>query len=413
MPTRQAGLAFIFVTIFLDVLGLGIVIPILPQLIASFLNGDVSAAAQYYGYFIAIFAAMQFLFAPILGALSDQYGRRPILLVSLFGAGLDYLLLAVAPTLSLLFLGRIIAGITAASFTAANAYIADVSPPEQRAQNFGVVGAAFGLGFIVGPLLGGIFGIWGPRVPFIVAGILTLLNWLYGFFVLPESLAPHLRRRFRWRAANPVASLGGLGRYPVVLSLTATIICTNFAQQCLQSTWVLYTTYRFDWNTWQQGLSLALFGIMAAIIQAGLLRILLPRLGERRALVIGLLSSMIGFVLYGLATQGWMMYAILVGTALGFIAQPAAQGLIANAVGADEQGTIQGALTSLLSLTGIVAPVTATTIFSRFTSPTQALQVPGAPFFLGAALTLLGLFLALRSFTRLPSPARPAVLDEQ
>lgn len=411
MRTRTAGLAFIFVTIFLDVLGLGIVIPILPGLIASFLGGDVSAAAQYYGYFIAVFAAMQFLFAPVLGALSDQYGRRPVLLVSLFGAGLDYVLLAVAPTLALLFVGRVIAGITAASFTAANAYIADVSPPEKRAQNFGLIGAAFSLGFIIGPVLGGVLGSLGPRVPFMAAGTLTLLNWLYGFFVLPESLAPENRRRFSLREANPLASLRGLGRYPVVISLTATIVCTNLAQQSLQATWVLYTTYRFAWSTWQQGLSLAMFGILAAVIQAGLLRVLMPRLGERRALVIGLLSSLIGFVLYGMATQGWMMYVVMVGTALGFLAQPAAQGLISNAVAADEQGAVQGAQASLLSLTGIVAPVIATGIFSYFTAADQPFKLPGAPFFLGAVLTLVGLLLALRTFGRLRVPASQAALD--
>jgi DHA1 family tetracycline resistance protein-like MFS transporter len=412
MRKSQAGLAFIFVTIFLDVLGLGIVIPILPQLIASFMNGDVSAAAQYYGYFISVFAAMQFLFAPILGALSDRYGRRPVLLVSLFGAGLDYILLSIAPTLTLLFVGRIIAGITAASFTAANAYIADVSPPEKRAENFGIVGAAFGVGFIIGPVLGGVIGSFGPRVPFMVAGVLTLINWLYGFFVLPESLAPENRRRFTWRAANPLASLGSLGRYPIVLSLTATIICTNLAQQSLQSTWVLYTTYRFGWDAWQQGLSLALFGVMAAIIQGGLIRVIMPRLGERRALVIGMLNSVVGFLLYGLATQGWMMYAVMIGTALGAIAQPAAQGLISNSVGADEQGTIQGALVSLLSLTGIVAPIVATSLFSFFTAPQQEFKVPGAPFFLGAVLTLIGLLLAVRTFSQLQKTIPQVALEE-
>src|SRR5512135_2645457 len=238
-------------------LGIGIVFPILPQLIASFLNGDLSAAAQYYGFFISLFAAMQFMFAPLLGALSDRYGRRPVLLVSLLGAGLDYILLSFAPSLTWLFVGRIISGMTAASFTVANAYIADVSPPEKRAQNFGIIGAAFGLGFILGPVLGGVFGTLGTRVPFMVAGVLTLLNWLYGFFILPESLAPEHRRRFEWRTANPLASLGALARYPIVVSLTVTIACTNLAGQALQSTWVLYTTYRFEWSSIEQGLTLA------------------------------------------------------------------------------------------------------------------------------------------------------------
>ena len=404
MRTQRAGLAFIIVTIFLDMLGLGIVFPILPQLIASFMNGNVSAAAQYYGYFIAVFAAMQFLFSPVLGALSDQYGRRPILLLSLLGAGLDYILLAFAPTLALLFVGRVIAGVTSASLTAANAYIADVSPPEKRAQNFGVVGAAFGLGFIIGPLLGGVFGAWGPRVPFMAAGLLTLLNWLYGFFVLPESLAPENRRPFSWRKANPLASLGALARYPVVLSLTATTICTNLAGLSLQSTWVLYTTYRFGWATFDVGLSLAVVGVMAVAVQAVLMRAILPRFGDRRILLFALVNSAIGFLLYGLATQGWMMYAILIGTSLSFLAQPAAQGLISNAVRPDEQGAVQGALTSVLSLTAVVGPLIATAVFSYFTSPEQTLKLPGAAFFLGSALTFLGLILAVRTFARYPAP---------
>ncbi len=412
MRRQRAGLAFIVITIFLDMLGLGIVFPILPQLIASFLNGDLSAAAQYYGYFVALFATMQFIFSPVLGGLSDQYGRRPVLLVSLFGAGLDYILLSFAPTLPLLFVGRIISGTTSASFTVANAYIADVSPPEKRAQNFGIIGAAFGLGFILGPALGGLLGALGPRVPFMAAGVLTLLNWLYGFFVLPESLALEHRRRFSWRTANPLASLSGLGRYPVVVGLTASIIFTNLAGLMLQSTWVLYNAFRFQWSTWEQGLSLALVGLISLVVQGGLLQVLLPRWGERQALVIALVSSIAGLVLYGLATQGWMMYVILAGTSLSFIAQPAAQGLISNAVPANEQGAIQGALTSVLSLTAIIGPIAGTAAFAYFTAPGQPLQIPGAAFFLGAALTVLGLLFAVRTFVRLPSPVAQRIVDE-
>ncbi len=396
MRRQSAGMGFILITVFIDMLGLGIVIPILPQLIASFLNGDLSAAAQYYGYFVALFAAMQFLFSPVLGGLSDQYGRRPVLLVSLLGGGLDYMLLSFAPTLAWLFVGRLISGTTAASFTVANAYIADVSRPEDRAKNYGLIGAAFGLGFIIGPALGGMLGAFGPRVPFMAAGALTLLNWLYGFFVLPESLPKQNRRRFKWRTANPLASISALGRYPVVIGLTAIIVCANLAGFALQSTWVLYTTYRFAWTTWDTGLSLALVGVISMVVQGGLIRVILSRIGERRALVLALVNSLIGYLLYGLATQGWMMYAILAGTALSFIAMPAAQGLISNAVRPDEQGAVQGALTSVMSLTGIFGPVAATEVFSFFTSPGQP-QIPGAPFFLGAMLTALGLLLALRA----------------
>jgi MFS transporter, DHA1 family, tetracycline resistance protein len=409
MRRRQAGLGFIFVTIVLDVLGAGMVIPVLPQLVSSLVEGDVSTAAQYYGYFVALFSAMQFLFAPALGGLSDQYGRRPVLLLSLFSAAVNYVLLAVAPTLTLLFIGRAIAGASAANITAANAYIADISPPEQRARNFGLVGAAFGIGFIVGPLLGGVLGGFGVRVPFLVAGALTLLNALYGLFVLPESLPLERRRSFTWREANPLSSLNALGRYGAVLNLVGTLFCTYLAQQAIYTTWVLYTTYRFAWDSWQQGISLAFFGATTALFQAALLPILLPRLGERRALVLGLISSVVGYVLYGLASAGWMMYVIIAASGLGFVVQPAAQGLISNAVPADEQGAIQGALTSLLSLTAIIGPLASTALFSYFTAPAQPVKVPGAPFFLGALLMLLASLLALRTFMRQQAPeaARP------
>lgn len=403
MPKRQAGLGFIFITIVLDVLGGSMVIPVLPQLVTSLMQGDISSSAQYYGYFIALFSAMQFLFAPALGGLSDQYGRRPVLLLSLFSAAINYVLMALAPTLTLLFLGRAIAGLSSANITAANAYIADISPPEQRARNFGLVGAAFGIGFIIGPLIGGVLGSFGVRVPFLVAAALSLINALYGVFVLPESLAPQHRRRFEWRQANPLLSLGGLGRYTVVLNLVGTLLCTYLAQQALYTTWVLFTTYRFHWNSWEQGLSLAFFGAMTALFQALLLPILLPRLGERRALVVGLLSSMVGYVLYGLATEGWMLYIIIAVTGLSFFVQPAAQGLISNAVPADEQGAIQGALTSLLSLTAIIGPIVATALFSYFTAAEQPFKIPAAPFFLGAALMLMASLLALRTFRKASS----------
>jgi len=413
MRNRQAGKAFIFVTLFLDIMGAGIVFPILPELITSFTQGDVSVASRYYGYFVATFAAMQFLFSPVLGALSDQYGRRPVLLISLFGAGLDYLLMSIAPTLALLFLGRIVAGITAASYTVASAYMADVSPPEKRAQDFGLIGAAFGLGFILGPVLGGLLGSFGPRVPFVVAGVLTLVNWLYGYFVLPESLTPENRRPFAWRQANPAAAFGALRRYPGVLGLTTVIVCWNLAMQALVSTWVLYNSYRFSWSTQQQGLSLALFGAMAALVQAGLLRFLIAWWGERRVLVVGLINSVVGLALYGTAMQGWMMYAIIVVTALGAATQPAGQGLIANQVRADEQGAVQGALVSLFSAVGVISPLIATTLFSYFTAPERAVKVPGAPFFFGAVLTFLSLLLALYMFGRTTTQQRPAVVGGQ
>jgi MFS transporter, DHA1 family, tetracycline resistance protein len=400
MRSRPAGLGFIFVTIVLDVLGAGMVIPVLPELVASLVDGDTSTAAQYYGYFVALFSAMQFLFAPALGTLSDQYGRRPILLLSLFGATVNYVLMALAPTLTLLFIGRALAGVSAANITAANAYIADISPPEQRARNFGLVGAAFGIGFIIGPLLGGVLGSVGVRIPFLVAGALTLLNALYGLFVLPESLAPEHRRPFEWREVNPLRSLGILGRYAAVLSLVGTLLCTFLAQQALYSTWVLYTTYRFGWNSWEQGISLAFFGAVTAVFQAALLPALLPRLSEHRLLVIGLISSVVGYALYGLVPAGWLLYVVIAATGLSFLVQPAAQGLISNAVPPDEQGAIQGALTSLLSLTAIIGPIVATALFGYFTAPARPVTVPAAPFLFAALLMLVALLLALRALSR-------------
>ena len=401
LQNRQAGLAFIFVTLFLDVLGLGIIIPILPQLVTQFVGGDVSAASTYFGWLISLYALMQFLFAPFFGSLSDRFGRRPVILAALFGAGIDQLVLAFAPNLGWLFFGRIVAGITGASIIPANAYIADVTPPEKRAQSFGLVGAAFGLGFIVGPALGGILGSFGPRVPFFVAAAITLLNWLYGFFVLPESLKPEYRRPVSWSRANPLASVTSLARYPVVFGLTGTIIALSLAQQALQSTWVLYTSYRYAWTSLQNGLSLALVGVVAAVVEGGLIRTLIPRLGERRAVMIGLGISIVTYLLYGLASQGWMMYAIILIDGLGAISVPATQGLMSRQVGPSEQGSLQGSLTSLISLCGIVGPLVSTWLFGHFTGAHAIVEVPGIAFFLGAVLNIVALALAVRSFARL------------
>ena len=398
MNRREAAIPFIFITLLIDIIGIGLIIPILPKLIEEFTGGTPSSAAPTYGLLAAIYALMQFLFAPVIGSLSDQYGRRPVILVSLLGLGLDYLLLATATSLPIFFVARIIAGITGASITAASAYIADVSPPEKRAQNFGLIGAAFGLGFIIGPALGGLLGGFGVRVPFYVAAGLTLLNFLYGFFILPESLKPENRRKFDWARANPVGSLMALGRYPVVLSLAGSIFLINLAQNALQSTWVLYTGYRYNWNVTQTGISLAVVGLTAAIVQGGLVRVLIPKLGEKRAVIAGFAVSVVAFLLYGLATQGWMIYVILAFGALGGIAGPAAQGLISRGVAANEQGSVQGSLASLGSVTGVLGPLAATAAFGYFTSPQAPVQIPGIAFFIGSAFIALGLLIALRAF---------------
>ncbi|MBI4658997.1 MAG: TCR/Tet family MFS transporter [Verrucomicrobia bacterium] len=398
MTPRKPALAFIFVTLALDILGIGLIIPILPRLVEHFEGGNVAAASHTVGLLAALYSLMQFLCAPLLGNLSDRFGRRPVILASLFGSGLDYFLLAYAPNLGWFYAGRIIAGVTGANFAAATAYIADVSPPEERAANFGLIGAAFGLGFILGPALGGLLGNVGLRVPFMVAGGLTILNWLYGLFVLPESLGRENRRVFGWGRSNPVGSLLDLRRYPLVLGLTATFFLIHLAHQVLPSTWVLYTSYRYQWTVGQTGLSLAIVGLTAAIVQGGLTRVIVPRLGEEKATIVGLSIAAASYAGYGLATEGWMIYAVLIAGSLAGITGPAVQGLISRSVGADEQGGVQGSLTSLASVAGIAGPPIATGLFGHFIGKTTTVHLPGAAFFFSAVLVVAALLLALRSF---------------
>ncbi len=351
---RKAALGFIFVTLLIDVIGFGIIIPVIPKLISQLIGGTLSDASRYGGWLMFAFSVMQFLFSPVLGNLSDQYGRRPVLLISLFGFALDYLFVAFAPTLAWLFVGRLVAGITGASFTAATAYIADISPPEKRAQNFGMIGAAFGLGFIIGPVIGGILGQYGPRVPFLAAAGLTLLNWLYGYFILPESLSPENRRPFSWKRANPVGSLVQLKRYPVIIGLVSCFIFIYIGAHATQSTWAYYTMEKFKWNEAWVGYSLGMVGLMVAVVQGGLLRYINPWLGAKKSVYFGLALYSVGFMLFAFATKGWMMFAFLVPYCLGGIAGPALQGIISGQVPANEQGELQGGLTSLISVTSII-----------------------------------------------------------
>lgn len=397
--SKQAAIGFIFVTLLIDTIGFGIIIPVLPNLIIELTHGTTSEAARIGGWLLFAFAVVQFLFAPILGGLSDQYGRRPILLGSLFGFGLDYIFLAVAPTIGWLFVGRLIAGALGASFTTAGAYIADVSTPEKRGQNFGMIGAAFGLGFIIGPGLGGLLGSFGPRVPFMAATGLSLLNWLYGYFILPESLKLENRRKFEWKRANPIASLLNLKRYPVVLGLVASLVLIYIAAHAVQSNWSYYTIEKFGWNSAMIGASLAAVGILIAIVQGGLIRIIIPAWGQKTSLYIGLGLYSLGFILFAFATEGWMMFAFLIPYCLGGIAGPALQGIISSQVPANEQGELQGALTSLMSVTSIIGPLLMTQLFSAFTGPAAAFYFPGAPMVMGGVLTLLSLVLAMRALT--------------
>ncbi|WP_223652911.1 TCR/Tet family MFS transporter [Hymenobacter psoromatis] len=401
-PQRPAALAFIFVTILIDVIGLGIIIPVLPALIEQLTGEGVSQAARYAGWLSFAYAAAQFAFAPVVGGLSDRFGRRPVLLASLLGLGCDYVFLALAPTIGWLFVGRTIAGITGASFTTATAYIADVSPPEKRAQNFGLVGAAFGLGFIIGPVLGGLFAHYGARVPFMVAAGLSLCNFLYGFFVVPESLPVERRRPFEWARANAVASLVRLGKYPKIIGLVVALVLLYLAGSATQSVWTFYTILKFGWTEQLIGYSLGAVGLGALIVQGGLVRVAIPKLGAARCVALGIVFYTIGFVLFAFASRGWMMFAFTAVYALGGLAGPALQGSISGQVPPTEQGELQGALTSLISATGVVGPLLMTSLFAWFTRPQAPVYFPGVPFLAGAVLTLGALLVAAGPLRRLP-----------
>lgn len=397
---RQAGMGFILVTLFLDVLGFGLIIPILPNLVKEFVGGNTGEAAVYSGWLISAYAMMQFVFSPVVGSLSDRFGRRPVLLASNLGQGLDYILMGLAPSLGWLLAGRLIAGLTGASFGTATAYIADVSPPEKRAANFGLIGIAFGLGFIFGPLLGGVLGHFNLRLPFFVSAGLTLANASWGLFVLPESLSQEHRRPFTWANANPIGTLKALGRSPLVLSLVASIVLINLAQRALESTWVLSNFTRFGWDELAASISLAFVGLTAAIVQGGLVRRIVPKLGERKSFALGVMIGVVTFATYAFAPAGWVMYVALTFGSLGGIAQPAGQALMSRSVPANEQGLLQGGLTSLVALTQIAGPPIATHLFDFFIGPKAPFYLPGAPFLAGSAFMAIALALLLRAFAK-------------
>jgi DHA1 family tetracycline resistance protein-like MFS transporter len=400
LAKNKAGMVFIFITMLIDILGFGLVIPVMPKLVTQLTGKGLSEGSAAYGLLLSSFGLMQFIFAPFLGSLSDRYGRRPVLLLSLAFNTLDYIILATAPNMVWLFVGRILTGITGASFTVASAYIADVSPPEKRAQNFGMIGAAFGIGFIIGPAIGGLLGAHSLRAPFWAAAILSIANCLYGALVVPESLPLNDRRKITKESLNPIKGLGILTRYSWVAVMAASLILLNLAQQALQSTWVLYTTYRYGWKPVDNGLSLALIGLMSAVVQVGLLRVLTPKIGERRAVVLGMVMNVLGFLGIAMATRGWMLYPILVVWSLSGITSPSIQSLLSKQYAANEQGGVQGALTSLQSLSGIVGPFLATWVFAHFTAAKSESHIPGAPFYMGAALIVIAALIAVSAMRR-------------
>jgi DHA1 family tetracycline resistance protein-like MFS transporter len=394
---RRAGLPFIFVVVFIDVLGIGIALPVLPMLVGEF-TASRELQSYWYGALVVTYGVMQFFCAPLLGALSDRFGRRPLLLWSLLGLGAHFLLLALAPSLLLMFVARVVGGTAGASFAVANAYASDVTPAEQRAKGFGLIGAAFGLGFIFGPMIGGLLGSIDLRLPFFAAAGLSLLNAAYGFFVVPESLPRDRRSPFALARANPFAALLTLGRHPEIGRLIVVFALVVLAQLMLQVTWVLYTHFRFDWGPRDNGFALFLVGLVATIVQGAFLGRLLARFGEVRLALTGLAVGTVAYLLYGLAQQGWMMYAIIVGNFLSFAAGPALQGIVSNAVDPREQGVTMGALNSINSIMFVVAPSIGTPLLAMVSHLSPSDWRVGAPFYVSAALQAIGLFLARRHF---------------
>ena len=396
-PVRSGAVAFIFVTILLDMFALGLIMPILPKLVESFVDNDTASAARIFGLFGTAWALMQFFFSPILGGLSDRFGRRPVVLLSNFGLALDYVLMALAPSLSWLFVGRVISGITSASVSTAFAYIADITPVERRAAVFGKVGAAFGAGFIIGPAVGGLLGGQDPRLPFWVAAALSFANALYGLLILPESLPRDRRSPFRWKSANPVGALHLLRSNPALARLSVVNFIAQLAHVVLPSTFVLYATYRYGWNAATVGLTLAMVGICAMAVQGLAIGPIVKRFGERRALLLGLGCGAIGFLIFGAAPSGPLFWLGIPVMALWGIAGAATQALTTRLVAPDQQGQLQGATTSVQSVSQLLGPFLFTLTFAYFIGTRAPLTLPGAPFLLASLLLLLALWIAART----------------
>jgi MFS transporter, DHA1 family, tetracycline resistance protein len=394
---RRAALPFILVVVFFDVLGIGLAMPVLPMLIGDFTTSR-ELQSYWYGALVIVYGLMQFACAPLLGALSDRFGRRPVILASIFGLGLHYLLLALAPSLWFMLLARVIGGITGASFSVASAYASDVTSAQERARSFGLIGAAFGLGFIFGPMLGGILGSIDLHLPFYVAAGLSLANGLYGVFLVPESLRPDRRAAFSLRRANPFAALLALSRHPEIGRLVAVFALVVLAQLILQTTWVLFTHFRFGWGPRENGYALFCVGVVAAVVQGALLGPLMRRFGDVRLLLTGLSVGALAYLLYGLAQHDWMMYAIIFGNFMSFAAGPALQGIVSNAVGTHEQGVTMGALNSIQSIMFVVAPAIGTPLLAQVSRLPASDWRVGVTFFVSALLQCAALFLARRHF---------------
>lgn len=393
MTARKPALRFVFFVVLLDLLGIGVLIPVGPRLVMQMCGGSEEEAAPIVGWLGATYAAMVFLCAPLLGALSDRFGRRPVLLVSMLGSGLDYFAMAVAPTVPWFFVTRVINGLTGASVTTAQAYIADVTPPDKRAAGFAIFGAAASLGFVLGPLVGGVLGAHDVRWPFWVAGALSLLNAAYGFFVLPESLPPE--RRTRHAIRSPFAALTVLNHYALAKRMAVALFLSYMAQFLVHSTWVLYTAHRYGWGTREVGWSMFAVGMGGALVQGGLARRLVPRLGEGRAIVIGFVAAVLAYLGYATSTQGWMIYVAIGCAAFGGLAMPACQSLVTKSVRSDQQGLVQGGLTSVQSLANIIGFPLGAHVFEWSIGPGKSWAPPGTVYFVSAAICCLGLLAAI------------------
>jgi DHA1 family tetracycline resistance protein-like MFS transporter len=413
---ESAAFVFILVMVALDMVAFGIIAPVLPDLIRQFEGGDFARASDLTGYLLLVWNVMQFFFSPILGAWSDRFGRRPIILLSCFGLGVDYIVMALAPNLSWLFLGRIVSGITASNISTAFAYVTDVTPPEKRAKPFGLISAAFGLGFVIGPAVGGYLGNSNLRAPFWAAAILSLINSLYGFFILPESLPKERRAKSAWRMANPLGSLKLLRSHRELAGLSVVVTLYYLAHNSLPSIWALYTEYRYGWSHGDVGLSLAVVGVCAAIVSGTLVGPFVKRFGERRSVLTGLTCGTLGFVGFAMAVSGWMLYAVIPFIALWGIAAPAIQSLMSRRVDPSSQGKLQGAINSLRAITGMAGPVLFTQVFALAISSGAKIHLPGAPYYVAAVLLLSGLLLAVyvtrpRAETLSPDPQPAVSLD--
>jgi DHA1 family tetracycline resistance protein-like MFS transporter len=397
---------FLFIAVLVDSIGFGIILPVLPQLIMQLTGVGIDRAAGYGGWLAFVYALMQFFCAPVLGNLSDHFGRRPVLLFALFALGCDYLIMGFAPVLAWLFVGRAVAGVAGASFTPAYAYVADITAPSQRAQKFGLMGAAFGIGFIVGPAIGGLLGSFGARAPFFAAGCIALANTTFGYFALPESLPPASRRAFHWARANPLGTLAQMRRYPTVLLMLGAVFLWQLGHQVLPSTWAFFTISKFHWSSAEVGWSLAWVGTVMAVAQGVLTGVLIPWIGgERRAAVAGMLAAIVAYLGYAFATQGWMMYVVSLTTFIFALTYPSMNALASQLIPGDAQGELQGAIACLYSLSAILGPPLMTQVFGYFSGPRAPVHFPGAAFLTAAMLTAACALLFVKALRRHPGIA--------